>query len=740
MTIPSNIPTRRPMTLLVRAALAITPVVWGSHARADAPRPLDHASTARLIVELRDSDELCRMPAEPEVLLATRTPLAPERAVALQSKKAELVAALQTGPRVRVVDWLRPFRFIILASAAEDSEGLAQRLVAMPSVARVFPDQRLDEQLDESLPYVQAGAFQSSHAAGAGTAVAVLDTPVRLGHEAFGSCPAPGAPGCRVRLQLNFTDTPITNVIQREDQLGIGSHGTNVAAVVLGVAPETNILSLNVFHDDPFAGVVANLSDTLAAMAWVAENAAAHGIVAVNTSLGTFRTNAAACNDSASFDPIRTLHRDHGVLTVTVAGNDSQSNAVRDPGCVSSAVTVGALFDHDDAWYSDATCQQEKPRVGQLACFSNLNGLVDIIAPGVGVSAGGYVMTGTSQAAPHVAGAIAAWQSFHLQRDGAFRTAAWMQRNLLASSSSPLVHRDARSFSQLRMGEGVTWDYAHAFGWWYEELPQNAIPYSGPPLEEVLSVSGQDWDVAGAYLYLEVTHPQPEHVEITLTSPSGQASTLSLPFGQANFTGLVGRTVFPGAFASLAGSPANGTWALTVRDTAGLHQGNYLQGALYLVREGCAPRCDGSGCGDDGCGGQCGEICIIDGVCRLEWERAEGEPCMACRPSADHAGWTALTGATCDDGDPCTTGDQCMAGRCEGVRDFGCGGGGPADQVPEAPEQEAKGDAAESGGCGCTAAGRGGGPFALLAVLIGVVLRRLCSTAVKRVARHQNQS
>lgn len=747
----------------------------------------------RVIVALQDPGDFSRMPAAPERAVTSQPHGRSLRAAVFEQRKAEVLQALRAvpGDAPRVVHDLRPLGMMVL----EVTSGHMARLGTLDDVARVWPDVPLEAQLDTSLPYVQAPAFHQSHAGGAGTAVAVIDTPVRANLPAFGSCPSPGSPGCPVKLQLNFASSSLEDLMAREDQIGIGSHGSNVAAVVLGMAPDTSILSLNVFHNDPATGgVIANLSDTLAAMAWVADNAHAYGIVAVNTSLGTYRTDPGACNDSASFGPVRTLHRDHGVLTVTVSGNDALSNAVRDPGCVSSAIAVGALFDQDKSWYSDPDCSQDQPRAGQLACFSNLNGLVDIVAPGVDVSAGGYTMTGTSQAAPHVAGAIAAWQSFHLANDGEFRSAAWMQRNLLANSTSPLVHLDSRSFSQLRMGQRVDWAYAHGFGWWYEELPDNAIPGSNPGLTETLTIDSQPWNAQGAYLYLEVVHPYPEDVQVTLTSPAGTQASFRLPYGQANFTGLVGRTVFPGVFGPIAGAPANGTWTLSLRDTQGNATGHYLQGALYLVREGCTSQCEGQGCGDDRCGGRCGSVCVIDGSCELEGPSANN-PCVACLPAVQAGAWTTLNGdacdsgqvcsgpgtcqmgqcvsepmacltpgvcegqgdcdpstgtcvyapladgTTCDDGDGCTEGDTCHEGQCDGVNVCGSGGGGgdgggsggPADEVPVQPGAGGSPEATESSGCGCrsaTTGASGRGALWFVVVLLVWARRRTPRAAV----------
>jgi subtilisin family serine protease len=199
----------------------------------------------------------------------------------------------------------------------------------------------------------------------------VIDTGVRATHKTFGG---------RVSGGKNFVGSD-------NDTNDLYGHGTHVAGTIggseYGVAKGVHIVPVRVldaFGNGTIDGVVAGID-------WVAQDASGPSVA--NMSLGGMANDAL---DQA----VRGAIAD-GVTFVVAAGNSAADASTTSPARVPEAITVAA---------SDKTDKQ--------ASFSNYGPLVDLYAPGVGITSSWNAsdtatntLSGTSMATPHVTGSAA---------------------------------------------------------------------------------------------------------------------------------------------------------------------------------------------------------------------------------------------------------------------------------------------------------------------------------------------
>ncbi len=289
---------------------------------------------------------------------------------------------------------VRNYSQLPLATLQVNDRETLNQLLANPSVKAVYKNPKFRPFLSESLSFIEQPEVFAHGLGGAGTTVAVLDTGVDYTRSAFGECPSPGAEGCRVVHAQDFGHDD--NTLDAHPR----KHGTNVAGIVLGVAPETRIAALDVFRSD-----VAYGSDILAAINWAIENQARYNIVALNLSLGGGRYTSVCEN---SFFATAFAHaRAAGIIPVIASGNNGYNDSIASPACAPGAVRVGAVYDQDWGNVNWGQCSDDLVTADTLTCFSNTASFLTLLAPGVGITAAGITMSGTSQATPHVAGAIA---------------------------------------------------------------------------------------------------------------------------------------------------------------------------------------------------------------------------------------------------------------------------------------------------------------------------------------------
>ena len=213
-----------------------------------------------------------------------------------------------------------------------------------------------------------------------------------------------GGSRCRLSNALNFADAgQLWCEGGPECSLANAYHGENVSGIVLSVAPSTKIAALQVFdlNGNGLATYALNALD------WVANNTnTSPKIVAANISV-RYSDPQASCSGNVFANAIGRLNG-LGVATVVASGNEASTSGVDLPACDAGAVAVGAVYDTADSRaQSYSSCSETSAQVDHVACFSNSSSKVALLAPGVGITINSTSVTGTSQASPHVAGAIA---------------------------------------------------------------------------------------------------------------------------------------------------------------------------------------------------------------------------------------------------------------------------------------------------------------------------------------------
>jgi subtilisin family serine protease len=225
--------------------------------------------------------------------------------------------------------------------------------------------------------------------------IAILDTGIDLDHN---------------DLNVFHEKSFIPEATNADDDHGHGTHLAGIAAArdnslgIVGIAPGAQLWAIKVLESSG----MGEISTLIKGLDYINQHSDQVDVAVL--SLGC-ECESGALNIAIS-NSIKA-----GITIVVAAGNEGKNARTFTPANNPEVITVSAIAD------SDGKCGGNGPSTpygadDMLASFSNFGDAVDISAPGVEIystfKSNSYTkLTGTSMAAPHVAGAAALYISLH---------------------------------------------------------------------------------------------------------------------------------------------------------------------------------------------------------------------------------------------------------------------------------------------------------------------------------------
>lgn len=346
-----------------------------------------------------------------------------------------------------------------------------EKLKNDPRVISVEPVYLLEPHLRQGIPLMHADTYRSSYN-GAGVAIAICDTGIDYRHPMLGNG---GFPNSKVIGGYDYGDNDADPMPDSSQ-----AHGTCCAGIAAGdlgdvgdyiggVAYNAKLYALKITAGSSGS---ATSDAMVAAWDWCVTHQnddPAHPILAISTSFGGGR-NYSTCD---SYDSSMTTAANNavaaGITVLASSANDGYCDSIAWPACISSVISVGAVYDAGFGTYlpciNGASCATKYSTSGcstgyyaidntaadMVTSYSNTASFLTVLAPSNqcyttdiissgGYSSGDYYSSfgGTSAACPYAAGAVACLQSAAKAIRGSYLSPSEV-RNILTSTGDNIT-------------------------------------------------------------------------------------------------------------------------------------------------------------------------------------------------------------------------------------------------------------------------------------------------------------
>jgi uncharacterized repeat protein (TIGR02543 family) len=318
-----------------------------------------------------------------------------------------------------------------------------EKLKNDPRVISVEPVYLLEPHLKQGIPLMHADTYRSSYN-GEGIAIAICDTGIDYRHPMLGNG---GFPNSKVIGGYDYGDSdadPMPDSTQ--------SHGTCCAGIAAGdlgdvgdyiggVAYNAKLYALKITSGSSGS---ATSDAMVAAWNWCVTHQnddPTHPILAISTSFGGGRNYSTCDSYYSSMTTAANNAVAAGITVLASSGNDGYCDSIAWPSCISSVISVGAVYDAGFGTYlpciNAASCATkysggcstgyyaiDNTTADMVTSYSNTASFLTVLSPSNqcyttdiigsgGYSSGDYYDSfgGTSAACPYTAGAVACLQS-----------------------------------------------------------------------------------------------------------------------------------------------------------------------------------------------------------------------------------------------------------------------------------------------------------------------------------------